>query len=69
VATLADVKGDRFDPVNNYNYVEDKEVSVSIKKTNANKCTLSQIFLSELCKLFSAFYPGRRALVVDLNDC
>jgi len=43
------------DSVTNYNYVEDTKVSVSIKKTNANKCTLSEIFLSEILKSFSAF--------------
>ena len=42
------------DPVTNYNYmyIEDAKVSVSIKKTNANKCTLSEIFLSEILKRF-----------------
>jgi len=44
-----------YDPVNNYNYVEDTKVSVSIKKTNAKKCTLSEIFLSEILKPFSVF--------------
>ena len=43
------------DSVTNYEYVEDTKVSVSIKKTNANKCTLSEIFLSEILKSFSAF--------------
>ena len=47
-----------FDPVTNYNYKEDAKVSVSIKKTNANKCTLSQIFLSEILKRFSTSYSG-----------
>jgi len=27
------------DSVSNYNYVGDTKISVSIKKTNANKCT------------------------------
>ena len=36
------------DPVTNYNYIEDAQVSVSIKKTNANKCTLSEKFLNVL---------------------
>jgi len=59
------------DPVTNYNYmyIEDAKVSVSIKKTNANKCTLSEIFLSEILKRFSTFYSGYRALVVDQNEC
>ena len=35
-----------YDPVNNYNYVEDTNISVSIEKINANKCTLSKIFLT-----------------------
>jgi len=43
------------DSVNNYNYVGDTKVSVSIKKTNAKKCTLSEIFLTEILKSFSAF--------------
>jgi len=41
------------DSVTSYNYVGDTKVSVSIKKTNANKCTLSEIFLSEILKSFS----------------
>jgi len=40
-------------PVTNYNYIEDTKESVSIKKTNANKCALSEIFLSEILKSFS----------------
>ena len=43
------------DSVTNYNYVADTKISVSIKKTNANKCTLSEIFLTEILKSFSAF--------------
>jgi len=43
------------DSVNNYNYVGNTKVSVSIKETNANKCTLNEIFLSEIFKSFSAF--------------
>ena len=43
------------DSVTNYTYVGDTKVSVSIKKINANKCTLSEIFLSEILKSFSAF--------------
>ena len=35
-----------------YKYVEDTKVSVSIKKINANKCTLNEIFLSEIFKPF-----------------
>jgi len=30
------------DSVTNYSYVGDTKVSVSIKKTNANKCTLKK---------------------------
>jgi len=41
--------------VTNYNYVGDIKISVSIKKTNANKCTLSEMFLTEILKSFSAF--------------
>ena len=43
------------DSVTNYNNVGDTKISVSIKKTNANKCTLSEIFLTEILKLFSEF--------------
>ena len=43
------------DSVTNYNYVGNTKISVSIKKTNAIKCTLSEIFLTEILKLFSAF--------------
>ena len=43
------------DSVTNYNYVGDTKVSVSIKKTNANKCTLSEIFPTEILKSFSVF--------------
>ena len=39
----------------NYNYVGNTKVSVSIKKTYANKCTLSEIFLTEILKSFSVF--------------
>ena len=38
-----------------YNYVGDTKISVLIRKTNANKCTLSKIFLTEILKSFSAF--------------
>ena len=34
--------------VTNYNYKGDTKISVSIKKTNANKCTLGEIFLTEI---------------------
>ena len=44
------------DSVTNYNYVGDtQKKSVSIKKTKANECTLSEIFLTEILKSFSAF--------------
>jgi len=36
------VKGVIYDPVKNYTYVVDTKVSVSIKKTNANKCTIKR---------------------------
>ena len=48
-------KGDMSDSVTNYNYVGNSKVSVWIKKTNANKCTLSEIFLTEILKSFSVF--------------
>jgi len=43
------------DSVTNYNYVGDTKISVSIKKSYANKCTLRKIFLTEILKSFSAF--------------
>jgi len=43
------------DSVTNNNYVGDTKKSVSIKKTNANKWTLSKICLTEILKSFSAF--------------
>ena len=43
------------DSFTNYNYVGNTKVSVSIKKTDANKCTLSEIFLTEILKSFSVF--------------
>ena len=46
----ADFKEYMSDYVTNYNYVGNTKVSVLIKKTNANKCTLSEIFLSEILK-------------------
>jgi len=38
-----------------YNYVGNTKVSVSIKKTNANKYTLCEIFLTEILKSLSVF--------------
>ena len=43
------------DSVTKYNYVGDTKKSVSIKKTNANKCTFNEIFLTKISKSFSAF--------------
>ena len=42
------------DSFTNYNYVGNTKVSVSIK-TYANKCTVSEIFLTEILKSFSVF--------------
>jgi len=50
-----DVKGELSDSFTNYNNVGNTKVSVSIKKTYANKCTLSNIFLTEILKSFSGF--------------
>ena len=36
------------DSFTNYNFEGKTKVSVSIKKTYANKCTLSEIFLTEI---------------------
>jgi len=49
------VKGELSDSFTNYNNVGNTKVSVSIKKTYANKCTLSEIFLTEILKSFSGF--------------
>jgi len=51
---LHTIKECMSDSVTNYNYEGDTKVSVSIKKTYAKKCTLSEIFLSEISKSFSA---------------
>ena len=48
-------KGYMSDSFTNYNYVGNTKVSVSIKKTYANKCTLSKIFQTEILKSFSVF--------------
>ena len=42
------VKGKLSDSFFNYNDVGNTKVSVSIKKTEANKCTLSELFLTEI---------------------
>ena len=44
--------------VYNYTHVEDSKVSVSIKRTYAKQCTLSEIFVSEILNRFSAIYSG-----------
>ena len=41
-------KGELSDSFTNYNYVGNTKVSVSIKKSYANKCTLSEIFRTEI---------------------
>ena len=51
----SDFKECMSDSLTNYNYVGDTKISVSIKKTNANKCTLKEIFITEILKSFSAF--------------
>ena len=43
------------DSFTNNNYVGNTKVSVSIEKIYANKCTLSEIFLTEILKSFSVF--------------
>ena len=48
-------KGELSNSFTNYNNVGNTKVSVSIKKTYANKCTLSEIFLTEILKSFSGF--------------
>ena len=46
------------DSFTNYNYVGNTKVSVSIKKTYANKCTLSEIFLTEILTYSQCFNRG-----------
>jgi len=53
--TKQTIKGELSDSFTNYNNVGNTKVSVSIKKTNANKCTLSEIFLIKILKSFSGF--------------
>ena len=55
------------DSVTNYNYVKDTKISVSITKTNANKCTLSEIFLTEILKSFSAFNSSKEQVIQNYN--
>ena len=55
LSTKCYVKGELSDSFTNYNNVGNTKVSVSIKKTYANKCTLSEIFLTEISKSFSVF--------------
>ena len=52
---LVTVKGELSDSFTNYNNVGNTKVSVSIKKTYANKCTLSEIFVTEILKSLSGF--------------
>ena len=49
------LKGELSDSFTNYKNVGNTKVSVSIKKTYANKCTLSEIFLTKILKSFSVF--------------
>ena len=49
------LKGEMSDSFTNYYYVGNTKVSVLIKKTYANKCTLSEIVLTEILKSFSVF--------------
>ena len=51
-AYFFELKGDMSDSFTNYNYVGNTKVSVSIKKTYANKCTLSELFLTEILSVF-----------------
>ena len=44
VAILCQFKECMSDSVTKYNYVGDTKISALIKKPNANKCTLSEIF-------------------------
>ena len=46
------------DSFTNYNYVGNTKVSVSIKKTYANKCTLNEIFLTEIIKIILSVLIG-----------
>ena len=55
ICTEVVFKGEMSDSFTNNNYVGNTKVSVSIKNTYANKCTLSEIFLTEILKSFSVF--------------
>jgi len=55
------------DSVTKYNYVGDTKISVSIKKANANKCTLSEIFLTEILKSFSHFNSSKGQVIQNYN--
>jgi len=52
ISTVKEYMSDSF---TNYKYVGNTNARVSIKKTYANKCTLSEIFLTEIFKSFSVF--------------
>ena len=55
------------DSVTNYNYVGDTKISVSIKKTNANKCTLSEIFLTEILNHSQRFNSSKGQIIQNYN--
>jgi len=55
------------DSVTNYNYVGEAKISVSIKKTNANKCTLSEIFLTEILKYSQRFNSRKGQVIQNYN--
>ena len=48
-------KGEMSDSFTYYNYVGNTKVSVSVKKTYANKCTFNEMFQTEIFKSFSVF--------------
>jgi len=55
------------DSVTNYNYVGGTKISVSTKKTNANKCTLSVIFLTEILNHSQRLNSSKGQVIQNYN--
>ena len=62
------IKGNLFDPDNNYNYVEETKVSVSIKKNLCQQMDFKCDISIDLRNNYQRFIPNA-GLLVDLNDC
>ena len=48
-------------------YAGDTKISVSIKKTNANKCTLSEMFLTEILNHSRRFNSSKGQVIQNYN--